>query len=177
MQKYLNYLLEYQCSVIKIKANKKGGSNKIKDNILNVELRKTKVPTKKHSLKTTASKQPKKLNININETNNSISKLNKKNEKNESDNDKKDNKNEKKPAYADKLKDEYSIDMEEYLKTDVEDMKFEDALKYDGRTFCKYFCDKCKENQIIMDTFFNPEELKPKTIKILILFLNVILCK
>ena len=183
MQRYLNYLSEYQCSVIKMKTNKKDRDNKIEDNILNDELQKAKAHPKKHCLKTQAthkidedSRQPKKLDINSNESNISISKLNKKNEKNKSDNDKKGDKNEKKPAYVDKLKDEYNIDMEEYLKTDPEDMEFDDALKYDKRTFCEYFYKKCKENQIIMDTFFNHEELKPKTIKIIILFLNVILC-
>jgi hypothetical protein len=99
----------------------------------------------------------------------------KKEEKNEKDNLKKGNKNEKKPMYADKLKEEYDIEMDEYLKTDVEDMEFEDALKYDTRGFCEYFVDRFKEQQIIMDTFFNSESLKPITIKIIILFLNIIL--
>ena len=181
IQRYLYYLSEYQCSAIEMKANKKGGGNKIKDNILNDKL---KAPPKKDGLKTPSadkliidedSKQPKKLDINNNEENNSNNKLNKKNEKNENDNGKKGNKNKKKPQYEDKLKDEYDIDMEEYLKTDVEDMEFDDALKYDQRTFGEYFWEKFKENQIIMDTFFNPEELKPMTIKIIILFLNIIL--
>ena len=181
MQRYLNSLSEYQCSVIKMKTNKKGMDNKIEDNILNNELQKAKARPKKHGLKTQAthiliidedSRQPKKLDINSNEPNNSFSKLNKKNEKNKSDNDK----NEKKSEYVDKLKDEYNIDMEEYLKTDAEDMQFDDALKYDKRTFCEYFCEKYKENQIIMNIFCNHEELKPKTIKIIIEFLNVILC-
>ena len=38
--------------------------------------------------------------------------------------------------YADKLKEEYDIEMDEYLKTDVEDMELEDALKFDTRSFC-----------------------------------------
>ena len=77
--------------------------------------------------------------------------------------------------YADKLKEEYDIEMDEYLKTDVEDMEFEDALKFDTRSFCEYFYDRFKEQQIIMDTFFNGESLKPMTIKIIILLLNIIL--
>ena len=76
--------------------------------------------------------------------------------------------------YADKLKEEYDIEMEEYLKTDFDDMEFEDALKRDTRTFCEYYFDKFKERQIIMDTFFNPEMLKPLPIKVIILFLNII---
>ena len=77
--------------------------------------------------------------------------------------------------YTEKLKDEYDLDIEEYLKTDFDDMEFEDALKNDNRTFCEYYCDRFKETQIIMNTFFNPETLKPMTIKIIIFLLNIII--
>ena len=185
--RYLYYLSEYQCSVIELKNNKKSGgdNNKIKDNILNAKLQKAKAPPKKDGLKTPAAdklildedaKAPKKLDINNNEPNiNSNSKLNKKEEKKENDALKKNKKNEPKPEFQAKLKDEYDIDMDEYLKTDVEDMEFEDALKCDKRTFCEYFWEKFQEQQIIMDTFFNSEQLKPRTIKIIIFLLNIIL--
>ena len=65
--------------------------------------------------------------------------------------------------------------MEEYLKTDVEDMEFEDALKYDKRAFCEYFWEKLKEEQIFMNTLLNPEALKTRTIKIMIFLLNIII--
>ena len=64
---------------------------------------------------------------------------------------------------------------EEYLKSDYDDMEFEDMLKKDKRTFCEYYWERFKETQIIMDTFFNPEYLKPMTIKIIIFLLNIIL--
>ena len=191
MIRYLFYLSEYQCSVIDMKNNKKGDKDsKIKDKILNTKLQKPKEPPKKEEnpgLKTPAAdklidedeNKPKKLDLNNNNNQNVINSNNnlvqKKNEKNEKDNLKKENKNEKKPLYADKLKEEYEIEMDEYLKTDVDDMEFEDALKYDERSFCEYFYDRFKEKQIIMDTFFNPESLKPMTIKIIILLLNIIL--
>ena len=190
MLRYLYYLSEYQCSVIDMKNNKKGDKEtKTKDNILSTKLNKAKEPPKKDDktgLKTPAidklidedEKQPQKLDINNNDPNviNSNNKLiKKKEEKNEKDILKKGNKNEKKPMYADKLKEEYDIEMDEYLKTDVEDMEFEDALKFDTRSFCEYFYDRFKEKQIIMDTFFNGESLKPMTIKIIILLLNIIL--
>ena len=54
-------------------------------------------------------------------------------------------------------------------------MEFEDALKNDNRTFCEYYCERFKENQIIIDTFCNPEILKPIAIKIIIFLLNIIL--
>ena len=191
MLRYLYYLSEYQCSAIEMKNNKKGDKeNKTKDNILSTKLQKAKAPPKKDDkpgLKTPAidklidedEKKPQKLDINSNNEQNIINSNNKlvkkKKEKNEKDNLKKGNKNEKKPMYADKLKEQYDIEMDEYLKTDVEDMEFEDALKYDTRGFCEYFSDRFKEQQIIMDTFFNSESLKPITIKIIILFLNIIL--
>ena len=187
--RYLFYLSEYQCTVIDQKNGKKEGKDKIKDNILNSKLQKPKAPPKKDGLKTPAAdklildedkKDPKKLDLNENDPNiNSNNKLTnkKKDEKNEKETGKTGGKNEKKSGsgYGDKLKDEYDVDMEEYLKTDVEDMEFEDALKYDKRGFCEYFWEKFKEEQIIMDTFFNPEALKPMTIKIIILLLNIIL--
>ena len=43
--------------------------------------------------------------------------------------------------------------MEEYLKPDLDDMEFDNAIKLDKRTFCEYFSEKLKEKQIIMDTF------------------------
>ena len=189
MVRYLYYLQEYQCSAIESK-NNKGKEVKTKDNILTSKLQKAKAPPKKEEapgLKTPAGdklildedkKQPNKLDINTNEPNiiNSDSKLaQKKEEKNEKDNLKKGNKNENQLMLANKLKENYDIDMDEYLKTDVDDMEFEDALKYDTRSFCEYFYDRFKEQQIIMDTFFNKEYLKPMTIKIIIFFLNVIL--
>jgi hypothetical protein len=189
MQRYLYYLCEYQCSAIEMKNNNKGDKdkNKNKDNILTAKLQKAKAPPKKDentAPKTPAAdklidedpKKPKKLDINEPNVINSENKLvQKKEEKNEKDNLKKVNKNEKKPMYADKLKEDYDIEMDEYLKTDVDDMEFEDALKYDKRSFCEYFCENFKNEQIIMDTFFNRESLKPMTIKIIIFLLNVVL--
>ena len=187
MLRYLYYLSEYQCSLIEQKNLNK--ANKNKDSILDSKLIKVKAPPKKeekHEINTPSndklisedSKKPKKLDItgssnsNINLNNKFIkpklSIIEKYSLKNE-------NKIEKKPMYADKIKEEYDIDMEEYLKTDYDDMEFEDALKEDKRTFCEYYCDRFREKQIIMDTFFNPENLKPMTIKIIILLLNIIL--
>ena len=85
------------------------------------------------------------------------------------------NKSENQIQFANKLKEEYDINLEEYLKTDFDDMEFEDALKNDNRSFCEYYCYRFKENQIIIDTFCNPEILKPITIKIVILLLNITL--
>jgi hypothetical protein len=63
--------------------------------------------------------------------------------------------------------------MEEYLKPDLDDMEYDDAIKLDQRTFCKFLSDRLKEKQIIMDTFFNKENLRPMSIKIMLLLLNI----
>ena len=63
--------------------------------------------------------------------------------------------------------------MEEYLKQDYDDMDFEDALKYDTRSFCEFYRNRFYENQIILNTFFYKENIKPKSIKILLLLLNI----
>ena len=52
-------------------------------------------------------------------------------------------------------------------------MDFDDALKYDKRAFGEYFYNKFMENQILMDTFVNKENLKPISIKILLFLLNI----
>ena len=72
-----------------------------------------------------------------------------------------------------KLQEKYDINEEEYLKSDPDDMEYDDAIKYDKRTFWEYFSNKFRENQIIMNTFFNKDNLKPMSIKILLLLLNI----
>ena len=53
-------------------------------------------------------------------------------------------------------------------------MDYDSSIKNDKRSFCIYFVDKLKVNQIILNTFYTNEPLKPKTIKILLFILNLI---
>ena len=66
-----------------------------------------------------------------------------------------------------------NIDMEEYLKPDLDDLEYDDAIKYDKRTFFEFLSDRLKERQIIMDTFFKKENLRPISIKVILLLLNI----
>ena len=66
-----------------------------------------------------------------------------------------------------------NIDMEEYLKPDLDDMEYDDAIKLDKRTFFEYLSDRLKEKQIILDILFNKENLRPMTVKIMLLLLNI----
>ena len=72
-----------------------------------------------------------------------------------------------------KNQNKYGFDPEEYLKTEPDDMDFDDALKYDKRSFGEYFRIKFIKNQILMDTFVNKENLKPISIKILLFLLKI----
>ena len=65
------------------------------------------------------------------------------------------------------------IDIEEYLKPDLDDLEYDDAIKYDKRTFFVFLSDRLKEKQIFMDTFFNRENLRPFSIKVILLLLNI----
>jgi len=65
------------------------------------------------------------------------------------------------------------INIEDYLKTDLDDMDYDDAVRCDRRKFCQYFWEKMKTEQIILSTFFNPEILKPLPIKIILFILNI----
>ena len=66
-----------------------------------------------------------------------------------------------------------NMDMEEYLKPDLDDMDYDDAIKYDNRTFCLFYKERIQDRQLIINTFCNYQPLRPVTMKILIFLLNV----
>ena len=63
--------------------------------------------------------------------------------------------------------------IEEYLKTELDNMYYDDAVKKDNRAFCEYLCEKVKINQIILTTFFAVDNLIPRTIKIMLFILDI----
>ena len=70
------------------------------------------------------------------------------------------------------LKENLKINIREYLNTNPDDMDYEDAIKKDKRRFCDYFRDRLKTNQILLNTFYVNEPLRPRTIKFILLILN-----
>ena len=64
---------------------------------------------------------------------------------------------------------------EEYMSTSPDDMFYDDAKVLDKRTFSEKFTECLQEKQIIAYTFLAVDPLIPKTIKIIVLFLNIIL--
>ena len=67
------------------------------------------------------------------------------------------------------------FDFDEYLEPSLDDLEFDDALKKDKRKFFNHFFETIKEKQIIANTFFVRDALRPKTIKIMLFNLNLIL--
>ena len=63
-----------------------------------------------------------------------------------------------------------------YLSTHLNDMLFNDALLKDKRLFFEYFCDKLKKKQVILELFLVDDPIKPKTLKLLLLILDLEVC-
>jgi len=63
--------------------------------------------------------------------------------------------------------------MDEYLKTDYDEMEYDDAVKNDKRSFWEFFVDRLKTKQMIADTFCNHNYIRPFSIKFLLFLLNI----
>ena len=63
----------------------------------------------------------------------------------------------------------------EYLEISPDDMEFDDAIKKDNRSFCKYFFDNIKEKQMIPNTFIASDPIKKRSIKIILFNINLLL--
>ena len=66
-----------------------------------------------------------------------------------------------------------NINMEDYLKPDLDDLEFDDAIKYDQRTLDEFLSERLKEKQVIMNTFYFKENLRPMSIKIVLFLINI----
>ena len=64
---------------------------------------------------------------------------------------------------------------DEYLSTSLDDLDYEDAMKNDKRSFCIYFGNSIVDNQMIVNTFFNKEPLRPLSIKLILLNLILVI--
>ena len=68
---------------------------------------------------------------------------------------------------------EYMNKIKEYLSPDFDETDFDEVLDQDKRTFCEYFSEKFKNNQIFINTFFINEILRPKSLKYIILIMTI----
>ena len=78
-----------------------------------------------------------------------------------------------KSSFMSNLNEEIDLNIDEYLSTDPDDMDYDDAIKKDSRTFCQFFYEKLKVNQMILNTFFKKDPLRPKPLKILLFILDI----
>ena len=63
--------------------------------------------------------------------------------------------------------------MDEYLKTDYDEMEYDDAVKNDKRSFWEFFVDRLKTKQMIADTFYHKDKIRPISIKLILFLLNI----
>ena len=71
------------------------------------------------------------------------------------------------------INDNLEINIEEYLETQYEEMDYDEAIRKDHRKFCESYTEKLKNDQIIINTFWSDEPIRPKSIKIIFLVLQV----
>ena len=64
---------------------------------------------------------------------------------------------------------------EEYFEASVEEMEYDDAIRKDKRKLLTIFVENLKDKQIICNTFILYEPLKPRSIKIILFVLNILL--
>ena len=76
----------------------------------------------------------------------------------------------------DKSKENTNFTFEDYLSLELEDMHFHDVAIIDKRLFFDYLCDKLKKKQLILQFFFVNSPIRPLTIKILLLILDIEIC-
>ena len=68
-----------------------------------------------------------------------------------------------------------NINFDEYLETSIDDMDYDDAIKKEKRKFFSYLFESIRERQIIISTIILKDPLKPRSIKIMLFNLNILL--
>ena len=66
-----------------------------------------------------------------------------------------------------------NVDLNKYIEEKNEFIDFDDVIEEDKRTFCEYYKDKLFVNQVIINTFFVSENIKPRSIKIALFILTI----
>ena len=79
----------------------------------------------------------------------------------------------KKVKFKNESENELNKFVVDYLSTDVDDMEYDFAIKKEKRNFFIYFWEKLKKNQLIIDIILVKDTIKPRSIKILLLLINI----
>ena len=77
--------------------------------------------------------------------------------------------------YTEKFRssDQADINFKKYLSTDLDEMDFDDVVEKDKRGFCRFFLESLKKKQLTINTFFVTNNIKPKSLKIIVLLLTI----
>ena len=62
--------------------------------------------------------------------------------------------------------------IKEYLSPPLDETDFDDILNKDKRTFCIFFCEKFKKNQIFINAFCINEIMRPRSLKLLMIIMT-----
>ena len=77
--------------------------------------------------------------------------------------------------FTDKFRssDQADINFKKYLSTDLDEMDFDYVVEKDKRGFCSFFFESLKKKQLTLNTFFVTNNIKPKSLKIIVLLLTI----
>ena len=66
-----------------------------------------------------------------------------------------------------------NIDIREYIKPSLDNYDYDIVIEEDKRTFFQYYFEKIKEKQMIINSFFISESIRPKSIKIAFFIMTI----
>ena len=72
-----------------------------------------------------------------------------------------------------KKKENKLINLDEYLKTSLDDLDYDEAIIREKRNICKIFIEKLVVKQMIIDIFYNNNYIIPKTIKAIFFIVRI----
>ena len=72
-----------------------------------------------------------------------------------------------------KKKEDKLINLEEYLKTSLDDLDYDESIMRENRNICKIFIEKLVVKQMILDLFYNNNWIIPKTIKAIFFIIRI----
>ena len=80
-----------------------------------------------------------------------------------------------KNKFTDKFRssDQANINFKKYLSTDLDEMDFDDVVEKDKRGFWRYFFESLKNKHLTINAFFVTNNIKPKSLKIIVLLLTI----
>ena len=70
-------------------------------------------------------------------------------------------------------KNDFNINIEEYIETDIDTLPFEEVIEIEKRKYCEYFSEQLKSNLLSINICCGKDPLKPTPIKILLYIITI----